>query len=161
MRLVAALLTLCALAVAGFAGQVLWQELSAPPAAPAPAQVVASVAQTSEPQPPAPPRSWPALFGVPEPPKPPTAPEPQPPAPVAEPQPPKPPMPPLDSLGYRLKGMVRTGDAVWAMISHPTGERVLRPGDELEPGLTVVRIDAQGIQVRDAHGSEGRLAFEN
>ena len=156
MRLVAALLTLAALTAAALAGQGLWQEVKAPPAQAAPVAVIAQ----GEPQPPAsalPPRRWPALFGEPQPPLPPSA-EPQPPV-TAEPQPPRPGMPPLESLGYELKGLVRAEGAIWALISHPTGQRVLRPGDALDQGYTVARIDSAGIWVTDGEAEPALLGF--
>ena len=157
MRFVAALLTLVALTAAALAGQGLWQEVKAPPAASSPAEVVLAGAS----QPPTsslPPRVWPALFGEPAPPMPPKA-EPQPPKPVVAPQPPRPQMPPLESLGYELKGLVRTDGAIWAMISHPTGQRVLRPGDDLEPGYRIDRIDSAGIWVTDGEADPALLGF--
>lgn len=93
--------------------------------------------------PPRAPHRWPPVFGHPKPPEPPAAPEPTPPAPVAEP--PKPPAPPVESLGYQLKGLVRTDTAVWALVSHPTGERIMRVGDSLADGIVITRIDEAGV----------------
>ncbi len=155
MRLVAALLTLIALAVAVWAGEALLHEVQTPPPEP-----VAADVRTPEPQPPgsaAPPRQWPALFGEPQPPAPPPEPEPQP--PVVEPQPPAPAMPPLDSLGYRLKGVVSINDVVWAMISHPTGERVLRVGDILQDDLVVTGIEADAVWIGNGQSDPQRLEF--
>lgn len=157
MRLISAILTLAALALTAWAGQGLWLELShAPATAAAPAQAaVAGAAPTH----PAAPQSapWPALFGERQPPKP------QPPAAQptkAEPQPPRPPKPPIESLGYRLKGVVQTTDATWAMVSHPTGEQLVRNGDPLGEHMTVSGIDAQGLWVsRDGDAPE-LLKFE-
>lgn len=140
MRLIAMILTLVALGVAALAGQALWQELRMPDTA------VAGQANppSTEAQPPAPPknaRRWPALFGERQPPKPAA-----PPVQVSqEPQPPAPPRPPIESLGYTLKGVVRAGEATWAMIGHPTGDRLVRAGEELAPGIAVARIDSQGL----------------
>ena len=155
MRFVAALLTLVALTAAALAGQGLWQEVKDPPAVAIPAAVI----HKAEPQPPAaalPPRNWPALFGEPQPPLPPQ-PEPQPPAPVAEA--PASSMPPLDSLGYTLKGLVRSEGAIWALVSHPGGDRVLRPGEDLEDGYTVKRIDSAGLWVTDGTAEPALLGF--
>lgn len=105
---------------------------------------------------------WPALFGEPQPPAP--EPEPQPPAPEPEPEPPAPPappLPPLESLGYSLKGLVRANDVVWAMISHPTGDRVLRVGDTLQDDLIVTRIDETGIWVGNGQAEPQQLDFSN
>ncbi|MDQ2092218.1 hypothetical protein [Marimonas arenosa] len=156
MRFVAALLTLIGLTAAAIAGQGLWQEVKDPPAAVIPATVAAE----GDPQPPAAalsPRVWPALFGEPMPPMPPQS-EPQPPAPVMA-APPKPQMPPLESLGYELKGLVRTEGAIWALVSHPAGERVLRPGEELELGYRIDRIDSAGIWVTDGAAEPTLLGF--
>ncbi|MEZ5715187.1 MAG: hypothetical protein R3D85_08455 [Paracoccaceae bacterium] len=157
MRFVAALLTLVALTAAALAGQGLWHEVKAPPTKTQPATVAAK----GEPQPPAqalPPRVWPALFGEPMPPMPPSA-EPQPPTPDTLPEPPKAQMPPLESLGYELTGLVRAEGAVWALISHPTGQRILHPGDSLEEGYTVSRIDSAGIWVTDGQSEPALLGF--
>ena len=158
MRLVAAIMTLVALAATAFAGQKLRDVLMQPKAEAGVS--VAAIGALSEPQPPAsqpPARRWAPLFGElappapPEPPKPPEPePEPQPPAP------PEPPKPPVDSLGYSLKGVVRAGDTVWAMISHPTGERIIKVGDELVEGLKIERIDEAGLWV-DNGGDELEL----
>lgn len=155
MRLVAALLTLVILGAAGLAGQMLYQELQTPPTAP-----VQATLQTVQSQPTSsavPPRQWPALFGEPQPPAPPAS-EPQPPAP--EPQPPAPSMPPLDSLGYGLKGVVRINDNDWAIVSHPTGERLVRVGDVLQEGLIVTRIDDVGLWVSANGAAAELLGFE-
>ncbi|AZV80657.1 hypothetical protein EBB79_22135 (plasmid) [Parasedimentitalea marina] len=121
MRLIAVICTLPALTAALWAGQQLWLEMRAPAA---PAVVYAAPAasdRVAEPQP-RPNRRWSALFGEKQPPKP------QPPTPAAEPQPPKPPVRPLQSFGYALNGVVQTGGTAWAMVSHPTGEHLVRPG---------------------------------
>lgn len=149
MRLIAYLTLLIGLAAAGRAGQMLWQEWQVPPVAGLPEGPVTEAAQAPAPQPPAPPRRWPALFGEKQPPAPP-APDPQPPEP--EPQPPAPPAPPLSSLGYELKGVVRAEGTVWAIVSHPTGERILRVGTTLEDGLIVREITEEGVWI----GPEGR-----
>lgn len=100
----------------------------------------------------APPRRWVALFGEPQPPS----------APKVEPQsptPPKPAGPPLESLGYRLKGVIRISGEEWAMVSHPTGELLLRTGDQLTEGVNVLEISAEGLWV--GHAEDRRLlAFE-
>lgn len=143
MRLAAFLLTLVALVGAGFAGERalrVWSDDNLP-AAPVIARA-ADGAATSQPMPPRDAMRWPALFGELQPPAPPEPPAPE---PVAEPQPPKPPLPPLDSLGFALKGVVRSGDAVWGLVSHPTGERILRVGDEMASGFTVDKIDENGL----------------
>ncbi|WP_323783821.1 type II secretion system protein N [Thalassovita sp.] len=156
MRLIAALCTLLSLAAAGFAGQALWQQVTAPETA-----ITAKQDQTTQAgsaTPPAVPRvarHWPAIFGEPQPPKP---------APVAqpvkaEPQPPKPPKPPLDSLGYTLKGVVRAGSGTWAILSHPTGEQLLRDGDALAEGIIVARIDEAGLWVSRDGDEPELLAF--
>ena len=102
--------------------------------------------------------AWPALFGMPEPPKPP---EPvvelQPPAP---PTPPKPPKPPLASLGYQLKGVVRAGDAVWGLVSHPTGDQIMRVGDALTDGVMIAQIDEKGLWVSRDDDAPELLGFE-
>lgn len=155
MRLIAFVVTLALLGAAGLAGQALWQTLQAP-VPPRAQEVVATMPQASperraDAQPP---RDWPALFGtrvIPEPQPP------EPPEPVAEPQPPAPPAPPLASLGYSLKGVVSDGTSRWAMVSHPTGEALVRVGDPLGEDYTVTRIDVQGLWAQSAPGAEAQL----
>lgn len=159
MRFLAALFTLAMIAASGWAGHHLWQTWSTPPAD----MVEMDLAQTvteGQPEPDAPTRSnrWPALFGTLAPP---TPQPPKPPEPAAEPQPPKPPAPPIESLGYTLKGIVRSDTGVWGMVSHPTGERILRKGDTLAEGFTVVRIDDQGVWLDAGADALVQLGFEN
>lgn len=155
MRLIAALLTLMALALAAQAGHGLWQELTRPPAAP----VQMAAAGDSDAVFPAPARQdrrrWPALFGEKQPPRPPEPPK----QTEAEPQPPRAPKPPIDSLGYHLKGVVQAGNATWAMVSHPSGEQLLRVGDDLREGITVARIDRAGVWVSREGDAPELLAF--
>ncbi len=101
---------------------------------------------------------WPALFGEPMPPKPP-APPPQPIVAVVEPQPPAPPQPPLSSLGYQLKGVVRIGDVFWGLVSHPAGDQILRAGSVLVDGITVARIDDEGLWVETGRAAPELLGF--
>ena len=124
MRLIATLLTLGALAWAGFAGHQLWQLLSAPSADLA--QVRQGGSPTSAPQPPQrrSARPWPELFGEKQ-----------------------PPLPPIESLGYVLKGRVQAGQSTWAIVAHPSGEQLLRQGDYLREGIEVMRIDGEGLWV--------------
>ncbi|TCK99855.1 type II secretion system (T2SS) protein C [Shimia isoporae] len=159
MRLIAFVFTLAAMAGLAFAALELQTALSNP--VPPADQRVASAKPApdvtrNEPQPPI---RWPALFGTvvaeePQPPAPPTQPR--------EPQPPKPPAPPIDSLGYTLKGMVRTGAedgrGDWAIVGHPTGDQLLRVGDELTDGITVVEITEEGLWV-DRGGERALLGF--
>lgn len=152
MRLIAALFTLMALALAALAAQSLWQQLAAPTAQAN--QPVAAQPDAPSPAPSAalPPRHWPALFGEPQPPKPPS------PAvqTSAEPQPPK---PPIDSLGYVLKGRVQSGQSTWAIVSHPTGEQLVREGDTLQADVEVIRIDADGLWVSRQGDAPELLGF--
>ncbi len=157
MRVIATLLTLSFLAIAIWLGQGLWQQLQRPEAGAVQLAAVRTTALADRIDPALPPRRWPALFGTPK------VVEPQPPQPpqvVAEPQPPKPPMPPIESLGYRLKGMVRNGSADWAIVGHPTGDVLLRVGDRLgETELRVEAIEAEGLWLsRD--GERVLLGFE-
>ncbi|MBY6092504.1 type II secretion system protein N [Maritimibacter alkaliphilus] len=155
MRLVAFALLGVALAAAAWSGHMLWEELQQD------ADLVGAeiLATTAEPRPSAasaPPRRWPALFGEPQPPAP-SPPEPA--APREEPQPPAQPQPPLTSLGYSLRGVVRSGDSTWAMVSHPTGEILLRPGQSLAEGVDVVRVDEAGVWVSRQGGEAELLGF--
>ncbi|WP_157705194.1 type II secretion system protein N [Roseovarius faecimaris] len=153
MRILALVALLISLAAAGWAGQVFWQEwqVSYAPVAPrAPGE-----AREEEPQPPAsarPTRQWPLLFGEKMPPLPPQTEE-------AEPEPPAPKAPPIDALGYTLKGVVRAEGQVWAMVSHPTGNEVLRVGDELAPGMVISKIDERGLWAGVEGADPGLLGF--
>jgi hypothetical protein len=156
MRWLAWLLTPLTFAAAVWSGEMLWRVVQDPlPAAASAGPAAAAgdiVLDLPEPQPPT---RWPSLFGdyVP--------PEPQPPRPVAPPTPeppPRPPAPPLDSLGFALKGVVTTGGNRWAIVSHPTGDRLIRVGDTLADGVIVLSIDAEGLRV-DNEGTEALLAF--
>ncbi len=154
MRFLAYLALLVALAAAGWAGQLLWAELQEPAPGTVERQEAAEAERAPQIAAVEPVQPWPTLFGEPEPPKPPEPPAPE---PVAEPQPPKPKMPPLDSLGYVLKGVVRTDTGVWAMVSHPTQEMLLREGDTLQEGLIVARIDEAGVWISTEDGASPEL----
>ncbi|WP_371229676.1 hypothetical protein [Roseovarius sp. 2305UL8-3] len=153
MRFVAFFALLISLGAAGWAGQMLWQEMQV---SYDPVSARTESAREAEPQPPAqamPPRAWPILFGEKMPPLPPQPPEPP---QAEEAKPPSPNAPPLDSLGYTLSGVVRADGAVWALVSHPTGDQVLRVGDDLGAGVIVARIDEQGLWA-GAEGDEPAL----
>lgn len=158
MRLIATFFTLIAFAAAGLAGKDLHAALSQGTPQVAPAELTRAVQEVTAAAAPVAPYHWPALFGEPAPPAPP--PEPQPPTPVVSaPEPPKPPAPPLSSYGYALKGVVRSGDAVWGLVSHPTGEQILRVGDVLQDDMTVDRIDQAGLWVDTGRDAPELLAF--
>lgn len=164
MRLLAALITLGFLGLAGLAGHALWVMSGLAPAQASSILISAQPQATQRPraatdaataaqQPPAAPRFWPALFGEPQPPVTQNAPPP----PTSAP--PSPPKPPLASLGYSLKGVVRTETAVWATVDHPSGGRLLRQGDELEPNVIVTRIDEDGVWVSRYDDTPELLGF--
>lgn len=157
MRWLAWLLTPLTLAAAIWAGQGLYHALENPlpeAAVLAPAPVDDTLAlDVPQPQPP---RRWPSLFGSYQPPEPQP---PRPPTPVFQ-EPPRPPAPPLDSLGFALKGVVSDGDTRWAIISHPTGERLIRVGDTLTDNVIVTGIETGGLRV-DNHGEDAFLAFRD
>lgn len=154
MRVIATLLTLSFLAIAIWLGQGLWQQLQHPTDTAVQLAAVRATAAADRTDLALPPRRWPALFGTPK------VVEPQPPQPVQEPQPPAPPLPPIESLGYRLKGVVRNGSADWALVTHPTGDIILRIGDSLgEEGLKVEAIDAEGLWL-SRNGERVLLGFE-
>lgn len=158
MRLIATFFTLVALAAASLAGKDLHAALSQNTPQVAPEELTRAVAEVAAPVEAPEPLVWPALFGAPEPPKPP-----QPPAApvqvVEEPQPPAPPKPPLSSYGYTLKGVVKAGDAVWGLVSHPTGEQIMREGDTLVDDMKIARIDGAGLWVDTGGDDPELLAF--
>lgn len=165
MRLLAAAITLVFLGIAGLSGHALWVMSGLGPAQ-ASSILLASPKETESrvaparqgnddrPDVPAPVRFWPALFGEPEPPAPANA-APAPPEAKA----PSPPKPPLSSLGFSLKGVVRTDAGVWATVDHPSGNRLLRKGDELAPDVVVARIDSDGVWVSRFGDEPELLAF--
>ena len=155
MRLIAPLFTLTALALAALAAQQLWLLLSAPQHQQA--QRPPLSLQAAEPQPPQPRNSapWLPLFGEKQPPRPASPPQQQP-----EPQPPKPALPPIESLGYVLKGRVQAGQATWAIVAHPSGEQLVRQGDQLREGIEVLRIDAQGLWISRQGAAPEVLGFD-
>lgn len=155
MRRLAIPVTVAMLLAAGWSGWSLWRVLAepavVPDAAPAPVALSAPAQPASRATGPVP-----AIFG---PPLPPGRPAPRPaPEPVA-PEPPEPPEPPLASLGYRLNGVVQADGTTWATLSHPAGERLVRTGDRLAPGIVVTRIDAEGVWVRRSDGAPELLGF--
>lgn len=155
VRLIVLIVSLALLGAAALAGQSLWHTLTATPGA-RDAIAVSSDEQAAEYQTSTrSTRIWPAVFGdvVRE--------EPQPPAPPQPPTPPTtaaPPTPPIGSLGYVLQGVVRAGDSEWAIVSHPTGQRILRVGDLLQDGISIVSMDETGLTVTQ-NGQEAILAF--
>lgn len=155
MRWLAWLLTPLTLVAAVWAGDQLRRALEDPlPAVSAAARAARDDTIALDLPEPQPPMRWPSLFGTYTPPEPQP---PRPPEPVAE-TPPQPPAPPIDSLGFALKGLVTDGANNWAIVSHPTGERLVRVGDQLSQGVTVTAIEPGGITV-DNHGTEARLIF--
>ncbi|MEM8848446.1 MAG: hypothetical protein AAGE03_00280 [Pseudomonadota bacterium] len=162
MRLIASFFTLLGLAATALAGAQLTDTLvgAAPNAewtdmAPALGDVAADgQAQTTTQA-----LVWPALFGEPEPPRPAAPLPPAPPVITAEPQPPTPPRPPLSSMGYQLKGVVRAGGSVWGLVSHPTGDTVMRVGDDMGEGMIISRIDGAGVWVETGTDKPELLGF--
>lgn len=159
MKWIAAFFTLIMLAAFVLAGEELRAALSEPTPQAAPAQIAKAVVEvTQDAAADGEAVHWPALFGEPEPPKPlaPTQPIV---AAVNEPQPPAPPKPPLSALGYELKGIVRSGDVVWGMVSHPAGDKILRVGSVLADEMTVSRIDEDGLWVETGRDVPELLGF--
>ena len=156
MRLLAFFALLLALAATGWAGQSFWQEWRVQDAPVAPRRAALQPSETAAPAPTPSVRSWPALFGEPQPPAPPKPPAPQ---PKEEPQPPPRQYPPLDSMGYVLTGVVQVNGTVWATVSHPSGQQLLRKGDILRDDLRITRIDERGLWAAPEGGQEMLLAF--
>lgn len=144
MRFVAYSLTLLLLALAGWLGHGLWQQWHAVPAPLPPLQAALSQTPTGGPRPPLPAAAWPPIFGTKEP------------QPPSQPQPPA---PPLGNLGFSLKGVVQNGDNTWAIISHPTGDKMLKVGDNLTSDLTVAEIGTDGLWLTGGSGKQ-LLEFE-
>lgn len=146
MRLIAAIMTLVALAAAGFAGQKLHLVLTAPvPQPPAVEAANAALANPADATPDASSFRWPSVFGELQAPTPAAAP-----VITAEPDTTAPPVqtgPPIEALGYALKGVVRAGRSVWGMVSHPSGDQIVRVGDTLAAGVVVRKIDEAGLWI--------------
>ena len=156
MRVLAFAATLVLLAAAALSGQALWDAVQGPlPELRTAANAVGpdgSAAPVQAPQ--ALPRDWPALFGTR------AVAEPQPPAPPPpepERQPPAPSAPPIEGLGYTLKGVVSDGANRWAIVSHPTGEDLLKVGDMLGEIYTITAIDTRGLWGRSDPAAEPQL----
>lgn len=162
MRIIAFGMTLIALGGAGIAGErlrVAWQSMQDGPIDVRVAAEQAPVGGSagSDTLEPVEPFRWTPLFGELQPPAPPIVEVVA--EPVAELQPPRPPLPPLDTLGFSLKGVVMAGDSVWGMVSHPTGDRIIRVGEELAAGIRVDRIDAAGLWVDRGDNAPELLGF--
>ncbi|MCP5074285.1 MAG: hypothetical protein GY947_13485 [Rhodobacteraceae bacterium] len=83
---------------------------------------------------------WPALFGVYQ---------------KTPPKPPEPKQPPIQiSKNYRLKGFIANGDGGWAIVQDGSGEYMLRVGDQLVEGATVVEINKTGVVLETDNGIE-------
>ena len=54
---------------------------------------------------------------------------------------------------------MRNGSANWAIVNHPTGDVILRVGDDLVEGVTVVGISAEGLWLQ-RDGERLLLGFE-
>ena len=88
---------------------------------------------------------WPALFGQP-------APAPEPPAPAPEPVIDENPFPDddpyFDTVLYSLRGLVYQGDGLgYAMLETDDGIIVVRQGDSLPGGETVLEVAQDGIEI--------------
>ncbi len=156
MRWTAYLLTLAALLLAVFAGWSLFLAVSGRSIAmdDAVAESNIAVLATSTANEPQPPRRWAAVFGEarPDEPQPPAPTQVEPPAPVVEAT------PPIESLGYGLKGIVRTDAGEWAVISHPTGDILVHVGEDIIQGAVLVEIDAGGAWI-EQNGARKLLAL--
>ncbi len=137
MRLISGLLTGFSVVAFGFACGALALSYVAPEPQPFAAPVRAAAAAPAEDTSRDLPGTWPPVFGtVPPPPEP----DPEPlPEPVAE-------APPEENTTYYLTGLVAgRGGESWAMISENDRGLVVRVGDELIGGETVMAIDARGV----------------
>lgn len=155
MRIVAAIFTLLSLAATGWAGQALWQEIAERDAA---HSVAASLPKDTAPGPvalPPAPRSWPALFGEPRQ----AAPLFRPPEPKEDTAPTTQAVPPLDTLGFSLSGIVRSGDQLWALVGHHSGQLLLRVGEQLASDIQVVDIDEDGVWLSRSGNAPELLGF--
>ncbi len=137
VRLFSGLLTICAVAAAGFACGALVlaiypspETLFEPPERAVPREMVVAAPTNA-------PGEWPEVFGV----VPEIAPEPAPEPEIAE-------EPPQENTTYWLTGLVAgRGDDSWAMISENDRGLVVRVGDKLIGGEIVTAIDARGVWI--------------
>lgn len=55
---------------------------------------------------------------------------------------------------YLLKGLFASADSSWAIVADPTGEYLLRAGDELPGGALVSDINEEGVWLMTSQGRE-------
>ncbi|WP_417726350.1 hypothetical protein [Roseovarius sp.] len=127
------LLTLVTSVVCGFgAGQIGLTLLGQGAEHPKPVQITAALAAVENAAEPPMPEDWPTVFDpyVPDPPK----------APVATKK--------LEK--YRLVGLVAGGENGWAILTASDGDRLIRAGDRLIGGETVLEIAPDGVWIERA-----------
>lgn len=146
MRLLSNLMLTVAVAAFGFFAGQFGLTLTAPPATPFEPPEPAGAAEIAALDAPQLQATWPAVFGVEAIPEPEPEPEPVP-VPVVQAEPAPEPEPEM-RLDYILSGLVADGRDGWAMVQTEGGfVKVVRPGDELEGGEVVTRIDAAGVHM--------------
>lgn len=142
-RLIGFILVLASAAAAVAAGLRLEQALSQPVASVQADDVVspgdAVLSMDEEPGP----RPFLAIFG--------TEPEPIPSAPVAAAEPDEP------EFDHTLKGVIASGDMRWAILEGPSGDMLVREGDQIDGG-EIAHIHAEGVEV-DIGGEVLTLTF--
>lgn len=75
------------------------------------------------------------------------------------PDPPKAQAPPKKVETYRLIGLVADGAAGWAILQATDGDRIVREGDRLIGGETVLAIEGEGVRI-ERGGEPVLIAFE-
>jgi general secretion pathway protein C len=75
------------------------------------------------------------------------------------PDPPKAQTPPKKVEKYRLIGLVADGAAGWAILSASDGDQIVRKGDRLIGGETVLAIEGEGVRI-ERDGAPVLIAFE-
>ena len=142
-RLLSNLLLTGAVGAFGFSGGQLALTVLAPPGQPFEPPQLAGTATASHATARTLEAVWPAIFGVE------VVPEPEPtPEPVAAVAPePEPDPEPEIRYDYMLAGLVADERGGWAMVSAGGMAELVRPGDTLEGGETITRIDPQGVWI--------------
>jgi len=142
-RLLSNLLLTGAVGAFGFSGGLLALTVLAPPGQPFEPPQLAGTATASHATARTLEAVWPAIFGVE------VVPEPEPtPEPVAAVAPePEPDPEPEIRYDYMLAGLVADERGGWAMVSAGGMAELVRPGDTLEGGETITRIDPQGVWI--------------
>jgi general secretion pathway protein C len=126
----------------GYGGWQLGQTLVVErAAAPAPVEITAELEQVARAAPPETPPDWPPIFDA------------------YVPDPPQTQTPKRKPESYRLVGLVAGGPNSWAILASASGDRIVRVGDPLAPGETVLAIEEAGVRL-SREGEDVLIGFD-